>query len=83
MVVYIRTHTHAYGCSVSDLTTHALHPIPTHNTPATGLVSIAGFGLPPGCRVPRPCTALIVHGTEDLVVPYDFSPQVGDKLIDL
>jgi hypothetical protein len=39
-------------------------------------VSIAGFGLPPGCLIPSPCTALIVHGTEDLVVPYDLSPQV-------
>ncbi len=45
----------------------------------TGLVSIAGFGLPPGCRVPRPCTALIAHGTEDLVVPYDLSTQVRRK----
>lgn len=61
---------------VYSQTSPHFHPPYTYTT-TTGLISIAGFGLPPGCRVPRPCTALIVHGTEDNYVPYDLSPQVN------
>lgn len=47
-----------------------------------GLVSIAGFGPPPACPAPRPCSALFIHGTDDAVVPFDTSLQAFDKWVE-
>lgn len=47
-----------------------------------GLVSIAGFGLPPGCQLPQPSSALFVHGTEDDIVPYASSVQVFNEWVE-
>lgn len=47
-----------------------------------GLVSIAGFSLPPGCQLSQPSSALFVHGTEDDVVPYESSVQVFNQWVE-